>query len=546
MVNGRNGGICCIGIALALLLTVGCGGGGDSKSVSATTIAGSVTAGTIDGASLTVLDKSGAVVAGPVGVSDGMFSVDVPDEALAGDLIFESVGGSYTDEATGTPGVPAGTFSAYVTAGSLSAGSVVHIGAGSTSIREAVRNGMEYSAAEAAFANAFGETVDIFTAIADPSSPAADATVDELRAGLRNAAFSQLTLDLGLLPGEQSALLAALGSDLADGDLDGQSSAGPVSVGVTSLPDDIRNLYERAVINFHDGPNDGTGLKNDQIGSFSFAKTAYAGDYRIEYSSYTDSMDMMGKADMTVGMDGPTEGRSVFSLSVADASGTPVAGLNLSVVPWMFMDAHTHTTPVDAVVDNGDGTYTCTVYYLMASSMANGMMMGYWELRVGIGDDTAYFYPTVAMAMGDTKKVTLKDADDKIAGMMGDPPTVRNYYIFNEGLTGSTGSHTLKLFIATRQSMTNHPAVFVGAEFADENGAAWTVDTMTVEVSTNGGLTWLPLSDEGAGHWSVSGLTDLTSGDDALFEVRMSINGAAKTTDGMDSGGNAVFNITVP
>ncbi len=50
-------------------------------------------------------------------------------------------------------------------------------------------------------------------------------------------------------------------------------------------------------------------------------------------------------------------------------------------MPVMHMVGMDHSTPVDSITDNGDGTYTCIVYYLMSSVMS-GKSKGYWELEV--------------------------------------------------------------------------------------------------------------------------------------------------------------------
>ena len=93
-------------IPLAGLLFA-CGGGGSSEPGSTdTTISGSVVAAPVSGASVLVKDSAGNTVAGPVTTgSDGGYSVNIPNSSLSGVLIFESTGGTYTDEATSLGGV---------------------------------------------------------------------------------------------------------------------------------------------------------------------------------------------------------------------------------------------------------------------------------------------------------------------------------------------------------------------------------------------------------------------------------------------------------
>ena len=107
-------------------------------------------------------------------------------------------------------------------------------------------------------------------------------------------------------------------------------------------------------------------------------------------------------------------GKSTFRFEITNRSdSSPVLGLTPMVMPMMHMAAdHKHTTPLTAVTDNGDGTYTVTVYYLMPSSM-NGLSMGTWDLGVTVENETVHFNPNVMMSMGDTFKVTLKGVEDK-------------------------------------------------------------------------------------------------------------------------------------
>jgi hypothetical protein len=206
-------------------------------------------------------------------------------------------------------------------------------------------------------------------------------------------------------------------------------------------------------------------------------------------------------------------------------------------MPVMNMSSHKHATPVDHVTDNGDGTYSCAVYYLMPSAM-NGMSMGYWELKVMIGSgmtgEAAAFYPAVGMAMGQgTARATLKGQSDTISSMTGTEK--RAYYLFKDSLV-SNGTATFKLFIAAKESMMSYPAASVGTVLSGPTG---TVTAMTVQASTDGS-TWVPAADAAGGHWTMPGLTGLVSGQTNTIYVRVNVNGEDKTTDGnAASGANA-------
>lgn len=511
-----------------------CGNSG-SNSAETTAITGSIFAGSVNGASVIVKNTSGATIAGPVNTaSDGTYTVNIPNSSISGDFIFESSGGTFTDEATGTSGVSAGIISAYVSGGSLGVGSTVNADPSTTIIQKLVEGGMSKSEAETAFDTAFGYTPDTSISPTDATNPAAEATDEQKLAGLRAAAFSQLTSDLTLDPAQQFNLLAAIVSDLSDGLLDGVGASGTVSI-VTGkdLPIDIQNRFALALTTFLDSANNQTGLTADQIGTLPFATVALTDTYKVEYIP---------------GMLDAMEGKTTFNLNVTNRStGQPVSGLSVSLMPTMHMASHEHASPADSVVDNGDGTYSCTVHYLMASTM-NGTSMGYWELQIILGGmtaETAYFYPSVMMSMsGDTVKATLKGQDDKIAGMS--MTENRSYYCFNDGATYGMGGSTFDLFVATKESMMSFPAVYTGVTLNDENGAPWTVSSMSIEASTDAS-TWVAATETGNGYWTVSGLTGLADGIAGTVYVRITVNGEQKTTDGnavSGSNGYATFTVT--
>lgn len=498
-----------------------------TTTVATKPVSGSVTAGPVDGGTLTVLDASGSTVAGPVSVTGGHFTVNVPESRLSEDLTFQSSGGSFTDEAT-SQSTAAGELAAVAAGGSM-ASADVNLTPATTVIKHLVKKGKTLAAAKTAFANAFGYTPD--SAVKPEFASGTGVTDAQMMEGMSATAFSKLTKDMGLAPGKQFELLAKLADDLDDstGELDGTGSSGAVMVDGTAMPEDIAGRMEDAMI----AAKDGMGMTVDKIGKLPFAKVRFTSKYRIKY------MPGMGM------MSSPTNGKATFKLQVKSrTSNLPVSGLTLGLTPIMHMATKNHGTPVDSIVDNSDGTYTCTLYYLMASMGSGGAMQGFWELTVTADSESVKFHPVVGMAMGtDTVRATLKDANDKIAGGMGG--SVRSYYLFKNSLSGMTNSHAFKLFIATTNDMmTDYPAVSVGTTLKDQNSANWTVTTMTVDASTDGGTTWLPMTDKGGGHWEISGMTGLTSGVAGTITVRMSINGTAKTSDGTSGGTAASFTVS--
>jgi hypothetical protein len=488
-------------------VSFGCSSSGSDTPSATTSVSGVVFAGPASGSSVTAKNSAGAVVAGPViSGADGSYTLPIPNSELTSDLVIEANGGKFTDEATGTPEVQLGGFSAFIEKNSLAAGANVTVDPSSTIVRELVKGGKTKAAAETAFKEAFGYTPDatikpVFAGLSSAS------TTPQRLAGLRAAAFSQLTNTLNIPAAKQHELILALADDLSDGVLDGKKFDGTavVTVSGTAIPEDICGKFGQALFTFqNDSGKNKSKLTPDKIGALAFSKVALTTSYRVEYIP---------------GMMAATQGKTAFRIKLTNRDGAIATGQAITLMPKMYMPGMSHSAPVDAIVESSTpGTYDCTVYYLMAS----GPGMGVWELKVMIGMETATFYPAVAMAMGTTSFVKLVGISDTIASMMGGTPSGRTYRLFNDGITGTTA----KLFIAAADDsmMMKFPAVSVGTTLT-----GLTVGTIAVEVSTDK-ISWTALTDDGKGHWSNTGIMTLSAATNLY--VRLTINGEQKTTDG--------------
>ena len=509
----------CLGIASLLLLAVGCGGGGGrgsgSGGGSTVTLTGSVYAGPVAGASVTVCDRTGTVIAGPV-IADGQggYSLKVAASETEQELWIEAEGGSFTDEASGA-NTPGGLLRAYRPAGTLAAGVVVHLTPPSTLVatlvREHARTGIQ---AERAVAAALGFTPDL--SLAPVNAPPVGGMLEPSQYGMRVAAFSQLTEDLELAPAEQFGLLAALAEDLADDLLDGKNGATSVLMpGGVPLPEDVQNRYELALLSFLGSPNDGTGLGPDEIGPLPFAKVALTDSWRVEYLPVAP---------------GAALGRTTFVLNVTErASGDPVPGLSVTLVPVMHMAADEHGTPLGQITDNDDGSYGADVYY----SMTGGIGWGYWSLEItlddGGGAEAVAFHPTV----GTPNYALLRGQADEIDSPLGS--LNRTYYLFDAGLFeegGTPAAYRFDLFVTAEEDPWEFPAVEPGVTLHDETGALWTLTSVVVEVSLDE-TSWYQAVDRGDGIWSASGLTGLDPyATELTLYARLQVNGEQKTVDG--------------
>lgn len=547
--------------ALALALSA-CGGSSNSGSSSTTVdmaqLQGSVFASNVAGASVSVVDSSGNLLAGPVqSDASGAFQLELDASLLNADIIFKAMGGQFVDEATGEL-TQAGEMLLALAAGEATEGGSYTLTPESTVVAAMVRErGMNLADARAAFLSAFGYLPNPEVVPADATT-ASTASEEQLKAGLRAAAFSQLTKQLGLGAHEQFALLSALADDLSDGSLDGKSDGAAVSLNLTdgssTLGAAIQSDYVAALLAFKGGMRNKTGLNNAQIGLVPLATMASMESYDVTY----------GKIGMS------RQGRSQFTLTVTDKTGQPVSGLTPQLSPVMHMAMHTHGTPFEGCSETDtQGASTCTIYYLMASEMMNGASMGYWNIGVQIGEETVSFIPSVMMAMGDTVRAVLKGVDDMIpvmsmsaddtamsGGMSGHDMSgadmgamamasemeARSYYLFNDGLTATADGHQFALFIASKNSMSDYPIVTTGSSML-KGDMSMNIDEVLVEVSIDG-QTFTAASELGGGHFRADALTGLSAGADAELYVRLTVNGEQKTSDGMmlgDANGVATF-----
>ena len=520
-------------LLVPIMFIVSCGGNDNSPPASTTTtISGSVFAAPVAGASVVVLDSSGTTtIAGPViTAGDGTFNVTVPNSALTSTLIVSSTSGTFVDEATGFS-TPAREMAAYVAGGGLGAGAV-NLDPASTIITRLVRgHGMTHDQATTAFSGSFGFLPDI--TVFPKNLPAASATAAQRLAALRAIAFSQLTKDLGLSPNDQFDLLEAIAEDLVDGTIDGMNAATPVSFGtVTVLPEDIASRLERSLVSLLTNTSVNlTGLNPAEVGALPFGKIFLTNSYKVEYLPAMPAK----------------QGKTSFKIRISNrGNGLPATGLSLALMPKMHMATMSHMTPVDAVSEDlvTPGIYNCTAYYLMAS----GPGMGYWELKVqigGMGGETATFFPNVGMAMAaNTVRTTLKGQSDIISTATGTEK--RTYYLFRDGLSGTAGNHTFNLFLATKETMMNFPAVAEGSILSSPTGT-WAVDLATSSLAASTDLsTWVTGTVAGGAHWTVPGLSGLVSGQSGTIYVKLNVNGEDKTTDGnAASGANAYATFSV-
>ncbi len=246
---------------------------------------------------------------------------------------------------------------------------------------------------------------------------------------------------------------------------------------------------------------------------------------------------------------GAIQGRSVFSIKVSDHDLIPQAGVTAHLSPMMTMDeqrgGHMHSTPHTGCTEtDSEGNASCSVYFLMASKMENGDVMGTWDLAFSLPDSedvTTHFTPQVKMAMGDTVLAQLKGGlDDQISAM--GMTESRTYHLFNNGITGSGDNRSVELFIAAKESMKSFPTLTQNLILSPGTDQQMSVDSIQVKVSSDNS-NWINAAPQGAGIWQA---TEISGLNDTLY-VSLTVNGEIKTRDGEVAGENnasAIFTLS--
>ncbi len=497
-----------VAAAVASAFLVGCGSSSSSDGeVSTTNVSGSAFASYVSGAQVEVQDTNGNRIAGPVSTNaSGRFTVPVPNANLASKLVFMATGGTYTDEATGGQAT-SGELSVLAEANTLSGAPSIHATPSSSILNTLMtKHGLSKADAEAAFTVAFGYLPDSSVAPVDATQDNADASEEAKLAGVRAAAFSQLLKNLNMDKGDHAALLEALAEDLVDGTVDGMNGAAAVQLNGSAVRPDMASQFAMALLDFANDDKNKSGLNTGQVGLIKFNGTAVSENYTFKLTP--PMMTEVGKAE--------------YTLKVTNNSdGSAVVGEEIEMTPMMFMAAgHVHSTPyVDCTATDDQGEATCTIYFLMASAMASGDVMGNWDLKFTHDSESVHFFPKVMMAMGeDTSRLKLSgDASDADAVVMMGESSARNYYIYKHSVTGTTGNHTVEFFLATQDGMMAFPPV---------NGNGAEIGLLAGKVVT------LKVGSEDAvssvnGIWTVD-LDNLTDGEQGSLELMLTVGGEQK------------------
>ena len=234
--------------SIMLSVLAACGGGGSTGPAGvamappAGAISGTVTKGPMNNATVTAYGLSagqpGAPIASATTDAQGNFSMNVG--RYAGAVMLQVSGGSYTDEATGTPMTmdPGDVITAVmpsIAAGSSSSGvQVTPVTAMAQAMANHLAGGMtdaNIAAANAAMGNYFAVPDILHTAPMNPlvAGSGNGASAASQNYGLTMAAMSKYAQSQGM--SSSSAIVTAMMNDASDGVIDGKAAGVPVQMG---------------------------------------------------------------------------------------------------------------------------------------------------------------------------------------------------------------------------------------------------------------------------------------------------------------------------
>jgi hypothetical protein len=248
---------------VAALLLAGCGGGGSGSSGSSgvssgvssgggidattpsaqgTSMSGNVVKGPVSGATVQAFAVSGGVMGAPISstTTDVNGAFTMPMGNYAGPVMLQMNGGTYTDEATGSPMAmgPGDMMTAVlptIAAGTTVSGvAVTPLTAMAQAMAQRMPGGLtdaNIAAANTAVGNYFMVHDIVHTQPINPLVPgsATGATPDMMNYGMTLAAMSQYAKGAGMT--SSSGFVTAMMNDASDGVIDGKASGAAVTMG---------------------------------------------------------------------------------------------------------------------------------------------------------------------------------------------------------------------------------------------------------------------------------------------------------------------------
>lgn len=251
------------------------------------------------------------------------------------------------------------------------------------------------------------------------------------------------------------------------------------------------------------------------------------------------SDDEASQYKSSVELSSVSKGVAQLQITITDEDGNPASG-DVKITPVMNMTSGMiHSTPLSISTGelDTDGQFATTAYFLMPSGA-----MGSWSVEVSFNNTTTSHAIDVDMMMSDVKQLKGGE-DDQIAHM--DTEVARTYYLFDLGRMVNNNMNAFSVFVAARESLMNYQPITDGAVLNAATDYELSIGTVVVEMcsqSCENESNWQTAMEdtEQAGVYQAMNL-NLNNDENDVVEVRLSIGGSTKTSDGTLEGNNASF-----
>ena len=237
-----------------------------------------------------------------------------------------------------------------------------------------------------------------------------------------------------------------------------------------------------------------------------------------------------------------TKGVADINVSITSEDGTAAEG-NVTINPIMEMaSGMVHSTPVAQKSGglNNEGNFSSTAYFLMPSGE-----MGTWSVDVTFAGITTSHDITVDMSMADRQQLKGGSAD-QISQM--EMSVARPYYLYDLGRHVSPNMNSFTVYIGARETLMDYKSISDSVVL--NAGTAYELDTASVVVemcSNNCDIeeNWRTAmsNSDAAGEYTADQL-NLNNDNNDSVEVRLTVAGERKTSDGTQEGNNALFNFS--
>ncbi len=234
-----------------------------------------------------------------------------------------------------------------------------------------------------------------------------------------------------------------------------------------------------------------------------------------------------------------TKGVADINITITSEDGTAAEG-DVIITPIMEMTSGmVHSTPVAQTSGalNSEGQFSSTAYFLMPSGQ-----MGSWYVDVTFANKTTRHDIMVDMSMADRQQLK-GGISDQISQM--EMAVARPYYLYDLGRHVSSTMNTFTVYIAARETLMDYKSISdsvvlnAGSTY-ELNTASVVVEMCSDNCNSEGNWKTAMANSERPGEYTADQL-NLNNDNNDSVEVRLTVAGERKTSDGTQEGNNATF-----